>query len=282
MGTALSRRLIDVGMAVLGFDVDPTRCEELRALGGTSAISVRDLVSRCRTVVIAVYSGEQIAALFDELESGAGSLRPALICTTTCSPDEIICIANRATRSGFRFIEIPISGTSVEVQNGTATALVAGDANTIETAGAILDILCPQMVRIGNIGDASRTKLAINLILQTNRAALAEGIVFAERLGLDGKAFLSAARASAAYSKVMDTKGEKMLTRDFRPQSHISQTLKDAELILAEAERHGLQLPMTSAQADLLRAAIAREGPDCDSAAVIAAIQHRLADKEAQ
>ena len=127
------------------------------------------------------------------------------------------------------------------------------------------------------IGDASRAKLAINLILQNNRAALAEGIVLAERMGLDGQTFLAAARESAAYSRVMDTKGEKMLSRDFRPQSHISQTLKDAELILQEAERRGLDLPVTEAQAELLRTAIAIEGPDSDSAAIIEAIRQRTA-----
>src|SRR5882757_1986732 len=132
------------------------------------------------------------------------------------------------------------SGEQAEVLFGTATALLGGDAAIIDSVGALLNILCPRSLRIGAIGDASRAKLAINLILQNNRAALAEGLAFAERLGLDGPAFLAAARQSAAYSRVMDTKGEKMLNRDFRPQSHISQTLRDAELILREAARRGL------------------------------------------
>jgi putative dehydrogenase len=72
---------------------------------------------------------------------------------------------------------------------------------------------------------------------------------------------------------VMDSKGPKMLARDFSPQSHIAQTLKDAELILQEACRHGLPFPLTSVQAELLRAAIALQGPDNDSAAVIEAIR---------
>jgi 3-hydroxyisobutyrate dehydrogenase-like beta-hydroxyacid dehydrogenase len=71
----------------------------------------------------------------------------------------------------------------------------------------------------------------------------------------------------------MDTKGDKMLTREFTPQSHISQTLKDAELILAEAGRRNLSLPLTSTQAALLRTAIALVGPDSDSAAVIEAVR---------
>jgi putative dehydrogenase len=92
-------------------------------------------------------------------------------------------------------------------------------------------------------------------------------------MGLDGPAFLASLRESAAYSRVMDTKAEKMLAREFTAQSHIAQTLKDAELILEEARRTRQHLPMALVQASLLRAAIALAGPDADSAAVIEAIR---------
>jgi putative dehydrogenase len=271
MGIALSERLIGADIAVAGFDVDPGRCEQLRERQGSVAASVHELASQCRAIVIAVYSGAQAEALFAELETSAA--RPAVICVTTCAPDEVVRLASRAAGAGIAFVEAPISGTSAEVRDGTATALVAGDASAIETIGGLMDILCPHRMQVGQIGDASRTKLAINLILQNNRAALAEGIAFAEALGLDGPTFLATARGSAAYSRVMDTKGEKMLNRDFRPQSHIAQTLKDAELILEQAARRGLRLSITEAQASLLRAAIAIEGPESDSAAVIEAIR---------
>jgi 3-hydroxyisobutyrate dehydrogenase-like beta-hydroxyacid dehydrogenase len=277
MGTALSERLIDAKVPVIGFDIEAGACENLRAPGGTIATSARELAGWSRTILIAVYSGEQVEALFGELEHGAGPERPIVICTTTCAPDEIARLARRVASAGIVLVEAPISGTSAELRAGTATALVAGESGAIDCVKALLDILCPRSLRVGAIGDATRTKLAINLILQNNRAALAEGIAFAEHMGLDGTAFLAAARESAAYSCVMETKGDKMLTRDYRPQSHISQTLKDAELILDEAGRRGLRLPMTATQADLLRAAIALEGPDCDSAAVIEAIRRPAA-----
>jgi 3-hydroxyisobutyrate dehydrogenase-like beta-hydroxyacid dehydrogenase len=280
MGTALSERLIDADVPLIGFDIEPARRENLGAAGGMVATSVRELAGRSRTIIVAVFSGEQVEALFGEIENTAGPARPIVVCTTTCGPDEITRLARRATSARIAFVEAPISGTSAELRDGTATALVAGETDAIDSVSTLLDILCPRRVRVGATGDASRTKLAINLILQNNRAALAEGIAFAERLGLDGRAFLAAVRESAAYSRVMETKGEKMLTRDFRPQSHISQTLKDAELILEEARRLGLLLPMTTTQAELLRAAIAIEGPDSDSAAVIEAIRRRRAAPE--
>jgi len=273
MGSALSGRLIEAGIAVIGFDVDPERCNSLKGRLTRIAASAADLASQSRAIVIAVYDGAQAEALLDDLQESPA--RPVLICTTTCAPDEILRVAARAANAGFAFVEAPISGTSAEVGTGTATALVAGEADVIAALEPLLDVLCPRRTELGKIGDASRTKLAINLILQNNRAALAEGIVFAERLGLDGQTFLANARDSAAYSRVMDTKGEKMLHRDFRPQSRISQTLKDAELILHEAGQRRLALPMTETQANLLRAAIALEGPESDSAAIIEATRRQ-------
>ena len=280
MGAALSARLIDAGNAVIGFDIDIERCKALKAQGGGLAASAEELASHCRTIVVAVYSAGQVEALLAELARGEKPSPNILICITTCTPDEVVRIAKQADDAGLSFVEAPISGTSAEVRNGSAMALVAGPQETIRTIDAVLDILCPQRVNAGQIGDASRTKLAINLILQNNRAALAEGIAFAEVLGMDPTVFLATARKSAAYSRVMDTKGDKMLKRDFTPQSHISQTLKDAELILAEAKRCGLSLPMTSTQAALLRTAIALEGPDSDSAAVIEAVRPSKARTE--
>ena len=280
MGFALSARLVDAKIPLVGFDIDPLRCGMFKATGGRVATSVRELAACSRTIIVAVYSGEQVEALFGEIDDGAGAARPVVICITTCGPPEIAGIAERALRAGIALVEAPISGTSTEVLNGTATTLLAGEPDIIDQVRGLLNILCPRSLRVGAIGDASRAKLAINLILQNNRAALAEGIAFAERLGLDGHAFLAAARQSAAYSRVMDSKGEKMLTRDYRPQSHIAQTLKDAELIIDEAKRLGLHLPLTTTQAELLRAAIALAGPDRDSAAVIEAIRRRSAASE--
>src|SRR5258708_10156625 len=214
MGTALSERLIDAKVPVIVFDIETSRCEKLRATGGIVAGSVRDLAAETQTIIIAAYDGEQAETVLGEIESGAGSARPIVVCTTTCAPDDIFRLARRAASAGFQLVEAPISGTSAELRDGTATMLLAGEAGTLDAVDALMKLLCPRSLRVGAIGDASRTKLAINLILQNNRAALAEGIAFAERLGLDGHAFLAAARESTAYSPVMEPKGEKMLTRD--------------------------------------------------------------------
>jgi 3-hydroxyisobutyrate dehydrogenase-like beta-hydroxyacid dehydrogenase len=268
MGTALAARLIDAGIPVIGFDLDPAKC---KSFGGEAAASAEEVMARCRTAVVAVFDAEQVEAVLDGFR-GAG-VADLVICTTTCGPHDIIDLSNRAARLHLRFIEAPISGTSAEVRAGSALALIAGESVAIDAAATVLNILCPRQTRVGRIGDAASTKLAINLVLQNNRAALAEGIAFAESMGLDGPAFLASLRESAAYSRVMDIKAEKMLARNFSAQSHIAQTLKDAELILEEARRTEQHLPITLVQTGLLRAAITLAGPDADSAAIIEAIR---------
>lgn len=273
IGTALAARLIDARIGVIGFDIDPARCRALGDIGGEPAASARELMARCRTIVVAVYSAAQAQSLFDEIDPATDLSHALMICVTTCAPHEIAAIAKRAEEARLSLVEAPLSGSSADVREGSATALLAGDAHLIEAAGFVLGVLCPQQTRIGRIGDAARAKLAINLILQGNRAALAEGIAFAEAIGLDAATFLATARQSAAYSRVMDSKGRKIVARDFTPQSHLAQTLKDAELILEEGRRCGQVLPMTSVQAGLLRETIARLGEGCDSAAIIEAIR---------
>lgn len=273
IGTALAARLIDARIGVIGFDIDPARCRALGDIGGEPAASARELMARCGTIVVAVYSAAQAQSLFDEIDPATDLSHALMICVTTCAPHEIAAIAKRAEEARLSLVEAPLSGSSADVREGSATALLAGDAHLIEAAGFVLGVLCPQQTRIGRIGDAARAKLAINLILQGNRAALAEGIAFAEAIGLDAATFLATARQSAAYSRVMDSKGRKIVARDFTPQSHLAQTLKDAELILEEGRRCGQVLPMTSVQAGLLRETIARLGEDCDSTAIIEAIR---------
>src|ERR1700744_597504 len=273
LGSVLAARLTGAGFAVPGFDLDPARRAVLKDIGGDVAASAVQVIARCQTILVAIYNAGQIELLFDELGRKPHLAGAVMVCTTTCAPEDVLSIAERAAHAGLGFVEAPISGTSAEARDGTALMLVAGRPEAIDAVQPVLNVICPQQMRLGRIGNATRTKLALNLILQNNRAALAEGLAFAESMGLDAAAFLATARRSAAYSRVMDTKGEKMLARDFAPQSHIAQTLKDSELILEEARQQEQHLPMTLIQTGLLRSAITLVGPEADSSAVIEAIR---------
>jgi 3-hydroxyisobutyrate dehydrogenase-like beta-hydroxyacid dehydrogenase len=273
MGGAISRRLREAGFAVVGYDLDPGRLAQSAAAGVVPAASIAALARDCHTIVLAVHTMAQVG---DALQACLGQAARTVLCTSTCEPRPVAALAARAAQAGVDFVEFPISGTSAQLAAGDAVGLLSGAPAAIAACGPVIAAICPRHIVVGAPGDAARAKLAINLVLQLNRCALAEGLVFAERLGLDTTAFLTTLRASAAYSQVMDTKGEKMLRQDYAPQSKIAQTLKDAELMLQEAAALRQELPLLQANAQLLRECVAEDGAR-DSAAVIEAIRRRRA-----
>jgi 3-hydroxyisobutyrate dehydrogenase-like beta-hydroxyacid dehydrogenase len=277
MGQAFAERLIGAGLAVIGYDIDPARTAQLAALGGQPAPSIADVAQRCEAILLAVFDTDQVeevveAEILPAVGEGSGKV---VLCASTCDPDRISALGTRVAKRGLALLETPVSGTSEQVRRGQGVGLIGGDAEIDAKMAPILRALFERHFHVGRIGDGGRAKLAINLILGLNRLALAEGLVFAERLGLDPEAFLPIARASAAYSQVMDTKGPKMLARDFAPEGRVRQTLKDARLMLDQARRVGQRLPLLEIHADVLEAAIRAGDGDRDNSIVIAEIARR-------
>src|ERR1700759_2063057 len=99
MGTALAARLREAGTAVIGFDVDPAKC---KSFGGEPAASVEEVMSRCPIVIVAVFNAEQVELVLDGFYKSG--LAEVVLCTTTCAPDEIVNLSNRAAQLGLRFI----------------------------------------------------------------------------------------------------------------------------------------------------------------------------------
>lgn len=154
--------------------------------------------------------------------------------------------------------------------------MVGGTPEAFSRNQALLACFCDQVFYLGPVGSGSRAKLATNLILGLNRAALAEGLVFAERLGLDLSVFLEVLKNSPAYSVAVDTKGERMRTGEFTPESRVHQHKKDVELILACAEAMGQGLPLSRVHHALLTEALEAGEGELDNAVIIQSIRRRV------
>ena len=277
LGQALAHRLRAAGFEVVGFDVDAAKSAKLAELGGRPTGSVADLARRCDPIVLAVFSTDQVEAVVE------GQLLPALgegsgkvvLCASTCDPDRIAALGWRVAPRGLRLLETPVSGASGQVSRGEGVGLIGGDPQVVSAVEPVLRAMFPTYFHIGKVGDGGRAKLAVNLILGLNRLAMAEGLTFAERLGLDPAAFLDVARRSAAYSQVMDVKGEKMTRGEFTPEGRVTQHLKDVHLMLEQAERANQRLPLLEVHADVLEACVRQGEGDLDNSAVIKEIRRR-------
>lgn len=277
MGTACAQRLRGAGLDVIGYDIDAGKAAALAAIGADTAASLAELASRCDTVVLAVFNTDQAEAACDALATARPAGQPPLtaVCVSTCDPDRIAALAARLPTERLRLVEMPVSGTSDQTARGDALGLVGGDPAAAEAVKPVLDAICPRRHHLGAAGNGGRAKLAINLILGINRAALAEGLVFAQRMGLPLTPFLGVAKDSAAYSQIMDIKGAKMIAGDFTPHGKIAQTLKDFSLMLEVADKLKQQLPLASTYTDIVEGCMKAGEAELDNAAVIREIGRR-------
>lgn len=280
IGTALARRLIGAGHEVVGFDVDPGKRDGLVAIGGKAVETVAEVARAADRILISVFDTAQV----EEVVEGPGGIAEAAketaadklaMVVSTCDPDRIERLAGRLAGGPVHLLEAPVSGTSAQVAAGDGVGLIAGDRQDAEAAADILAAICKTYHFMGATGNGGRTKLAVNLILGINRAGLAEGLVFAETLGLPLPAFLDAAKDSAAYSQIMDVKGDRMIAGDFSPQGRVAQSTKDARLMVEAAQAAGQDLPLGRTYLDLLEKSILAGDGDLDNSAVMREIQRR-------
>jgi 3-hydroxyisobutyrate dehydrogenase len=280
IGTALARRLIGAGFAVSGYDVAAEARARLAELGGIPVETIAEIARTCPRVLIAVFNTEQVESVI-EGEGGLLSVAPAqrlarqVISFSTCDPDRMSALAGRAEARGLGFLETPLSGASDQVARGEAVCLVGGSCAALAQSLDVMRAVCAKHFFMGAVGNGGKAKLATNLVLGLNRAALAEGLVYAERLGLPLDAFFEELRNSAAYSAVMDAKGQKMVARDFRALGKIVQSAKDFGLILQTAEAAGQRLPFAALYADMMDGCIAAGEGDWDNSAIIENIRRQ-------
>lgn len=170
------------------------------------------------------------------VEQIEGHLRAGthVIDTTTGSPEAVDRIAARLEQRGIHYADACIGGSSEDVRQKRATVMFGGTSDAFEACRPIFDTYAVASFYMGQAGTGTRMKLAFNLVLGLNRAVLAEGLAFARRAGIDPQAALDVLKQGAAFSRVMDTKGRKMIDRDFEPQARLAQHLKDVRLILKD------------------------------------------------
>jgi len=275
VGRALAHRLSIAGCTAIGFDRSAQARAEFAQGNGRIAASLAELGTHCEHVVLAVFDTAGVLEVVEGLR-GCTTLRAVVDCSTG-DPDALQALAARLADRGIDFIEAPLSGSSQQIQQGTATMLLGAEPAALQRHGALLEALSSQRIVVGGPGMGARAKLATNLVLGLNRAALAEGMVFAERIGIAPDAFLKLVLATPARSDAALAKGERMVRGDFEPQSRIHQHLKDVNLMLEQAAAARQRLPLSEVHAALLRAAVAAGDGELDNAAIIRQIRRATA-----
>ena len=272
VGQAMAGRLVEAGRDVVGYDVRAEARDGLVVRGGLSATTAVAVAESCRIVLLSLPGDREVGLVLDQLRPAwrPGSL---LIDTTTGDPAAVPARAAALAALGVGYLDATLSGSSTQIARGEALCMVGGEDADFHLGREILSHLADAVRHVGPPGNGSRMKLVTNLVLGLNRAVLAEGLVLAGALGLDRAAALDVLRSSMAASRVMDTKGDRMVQGRFEPEARLSQHLKDVRLILAGADRAGRRLPLSERHRDLLEAAESLGLGSLDNSAILRVIE---------
>ena len=279
VGQALGQRLRAAGWKTLGFDLRDEPCRAFAAAGREAVASLAEVGRHADCVILAVFDTGDVQRVLqgaDGLLGASHRVRVVIDCSTG-DPQQLPAIAERLRRLGIDFVEAPLSGSSEQIARGEATALLGGDAAAVTACTPVLAAIARHRMHVGAAGMGAKAKLATNLVLGLNRAVFAEGLAFAEAIGLAPDRFLELVLATAARSDAAAIKGPLMVRGDFKPRSRIRQHLKDVELMLAGAREAGVTLPFSRVHAQLLQAAVDAGDGDLDNAAIVRRLRRSAA-----
>jgi 3-hydroxyisobutyrate dehydrogenase-like beta-hydroxyacid dehydrogenase len=257
LGSAVAARLLQRGFEVTGYDTSPEQVAALSRQGLSVATSIEEVAAGTDALLTILPSLESVEAVV----CGPNGLietaprQTILIQMSTISPD-LTRRLNRATAAkGLGFLDAPISGTSAMVVRGDCTILVGGDPAQVQRCQPVFEAIARRTVHVGSVGMASLAKLATNLLVALNTAALAEALVLAAKGGLAPETMLAALADTAASSRMMEIRGPLMAAGEFPPQMKLDLFLKDLRLMREEGHHLGVPLPLTNTAQQLYAAA---------------------------
>ena len=279
LGSALAGNLIRAGFTVRGFDTAPERMREHEAQGGVPACSAADAGRGATVVMTCLMTADIVRDVLLGPEGAIGVAPPGLVVidNSTIHPDASAALAARLAQRGIPMLDAPVAGSSGQARRREAPVLVGGDPEVLARCRPILHALSERVRHVGPNGAGARAKLVINLVLGLNRLALAEGLLFGLRQGLDGRALLAVLKESAAYSRAMDLKGARMIEGHFEPEGKLAQHLKDVELMLEVGHAAGAPLLVTALHRQLLLAGVAGGLGDHDNSSIIEVLRSLIA-----
>ncbi len=269
LGSAMAERFATAGYLVHGFDTSAERRNAFRAAGGVLSDSASSVFQSCSTVVLSLPNSKIVAEVITECRNRIE--QHLIIDTTTGAPEDARLIASELETRGACYLDATVVGSSEQTRQGQVITLVGGTTEGFEQAGPLLKCFSTQQFHTGPSGTGATAKLIVNLVLGLNRAVLAEALNLAKCCQMDQSRILEILRSGAAYSKVMDVKGEKMITEDFSPQARLDQHWKDVGLILELGRNTNATVPLSELHSQLLERASALGFGPMDNSAIIKA-----------
>ncbi len=249
--------------------------QALRDAGAVACASPKEVAQRADVIFTMVPDTPDVEkVLFADSGVAAGlSKGKTVVDMSSISPIETKAFARRINELGCDYLDAPVSGGEVGAKAASLTIMVGGPQAAFDRVLPLLQLMGKNITLVGGNGDGQTTKVANQIIVALNIAAVGEALVFASKAGADPAKVRQALMGGFAASRILEVHGERMIKRTFNPGFRIQLHQKDLNLALQGAKALGVSLPGTANAAQLMQACAAHGLADSDHSALVRALE---------
>lgn len=255
MGKPMSKNLIKAGYELIVFDINKAAVREVVEVGAEEGFSPREVAEKSAIIITMLPNSPQVKEVVlgkDGVLEGAKE-GAVIIDMSSIAPMTSKEIAAKVAEKGVKMVDAPVSGGEPKAIDGTLSIMVGGDKEVFDNCYELLTKMGKSVVLCGDIGAGNTTKLANQIIVALNIAAMSEALVLGTKAGVDPEKIYNAIRGGLAGSTVLDAKAPMVLNGNFKPGFKIDLHIKDLANAIDTAHEVGVPLPLTSQIMEILQ-----------------------------
>lgn len=256
MGKPMCKNVLKAGYEVIAYDRNIEVIEELKEVGVKSALNPKEVGENCDVLITMLPNSPHVKAVLFGENGAAEGLKPGsvVIDMSSINPVESKNIAKILAEKEIYLLDAPVSGGEPKAIDGTISVMVGGNKEIFEKYYDLIKSMAGSVVRVGDVGAGNTTKLANQIIVALNIAALSEAFILCEKAEVDPQLVFEAIRGGLAGSTVMNAKAPMMIERDFKPGFRIDLHIKDLQNALDTSHSINASLPLTAQIMEILLA----------------------------
>ncbi|UJL47425.1 2-hydroxy-3-oxopropionate reductase [Virgibacillus sp. NKC19-16] len=271
MGKPMAGHIIKDGFETYLFDINTNAVNELVELGGHACESNKEVAENSDIIITMLPTAKHVSQVLsaDDGLAENGKAGSVIIDMSSVSTEESKAFASELKEYDIHFIDAPVSGGEPMAIEGKLSIMVGGDEAQFNKVLPIFQAMGENIVHFGEAGTGSAAKIANQIIVSTNLAALSEACVYASKSGIDLNKLFEAIHGGLAGSAVMDAKMPRIIDRDFEPGGRIETNYKDLGNIQSSANAIGVPLPVTNLVKEIFSSEIANGNGKKDHSYII-------------
>jgi 2-hydroxy-3-oxopropionate reductase len=280
MGRPMAKNLIKAGYKLVVYDKF-AKLDDVVALGAEGAASNKELAAKSDVIITMLPNSPHVKeavcgadGILEGVKSGA-----IVVDMSSIAPSASQEVGAALKEKGVAFLDAPVSGGEPKAIDGTLAIMVGGDKAVFEKVKPILEKMGSSVTLVGGIGSGNVTKLANQIIVALNIAAVSEAFVLATKAGVDPQSVFDAIKGGLAGSTVMNAKVPMILDGNFKPGFRIELHIKDLQNALDTAHKLGVPIPLTASVMEILQA-LKNDGCAADDHSAIMKFYEKLAQIE--